>query len=150
MALITELRGEEEKDVSLHSASNSIFCHLAPYMLSSTLYSCGPDINACCKFDFTRSKCWKQGAYRDPAGVTTENINDLFVPVSFSCWTSLHCMDFTLSIRVVCCVFSGLCNVCYVDCAPALAMDAIFRGYHRSLCVGENLRLIKIFCCWPY
>jgi hypothetical protein len=54
--------------------SDAVFCHLTPYMLYSISYSCGPDINVCCQFDFVRKKCWRFGGYRDPEPVMPENI----------------------------------------------------------------------------
>jgi hypothetical protein len=58
--------------------SDAIFCHLAPYMLYAISYSCGPDINVCCQFDFMRKKCWRLGGYQDPEPVLPENIESKY------------------------------------------------------------------------
>jgi len=54
--------------------SAGILCDLSPYMLYSVPYSCGPDINVCCQFDFWKKKCWRRGDYQEPVGVTEENV----------------------------------------------------------------------------
>jgi len=54
-----------------------ILCDLSPYMLYSIPYSCGPDINICCQFDFWKKKCWRRGDYQEPVNVTDENVAQL-------------------------------------------------------------------------
>lgn len=53
---------------------SSIFCHLSPYLFYGIQYSCGPDINVCCKFDFSHKKCWKWGSYQSAQSVTSDNV----------------------------------------------------------------------------
>ena len=54
--------------------TTSLFCHLRPFMLYSISYSCGPDIEVCCQFDFSSNKCWNWGKYQDAEAITKENI----------------------------------------------------------------------------
>jgi len=54
--------------------NGGILCDLSPYMLYSIQYSCGPNINVCCQFDFWKKKCWRRGKYQNPVNVTDLNI----------------------------------------------------------------------------
>ena len=57
-------------------SSTDIFCHTTPFLLYNIVYSCGPDIQKCCKNDFTSSKCWQWGKYVKATEINEENVKE--------------------------------------------------------------------------
>ncbi|ESN93206.1 hypothetical protein HELRODRAFT_89226 [Helobdella robusta] len=56
------------------SKDESLFTHMSPFTLYSTSHSCGPDVDVCCQFDFTKRRCWQWGTYVDADEITNDNI----------------------------------------------------------------------------
>ncbi|ELT97980.1 hypothetical protein CAPTEDRAFT_227115 [Capitella teleta] len=57
------------------SGEFSMYTHLEPFLLYNIVYSCGPDINVCCQFDFDHNKCWSWGKYQKPEAITEDNVH---------------------------------------------------------------------------
>ena len=53
---------------------HDVFCHMAPFLLYNIVYNCGPDINVCCQYDFSASKCWSWGKYQEAEKITDTNV----------------------------------------------------------------------------
>ena len=56
-----------------------VFCHIAPFMLYNIPHSCGPHINVCCQYDFSRDQCWRWGEYKAADPITNKNVEIRFV-----------------------------------------------------------------------